>query len=47
MDRHRTGFKGTFVVNFELPDLIGLGKSVSRGFGTVRRIGESVNQQVG
>ena len=33
-----TGFKGTFAVNFELPDLIGLGKSVSRGFGTVRRI---------
>jgi predicted nucleotidyltransferase len=35
-----TGFKGTFAVNFELPDLIGLGKSVSRGFGTVRRIGQ-------
>ena len=33
-----TGFKGTFAVNFELPDLIGLGKSVSRGFGTVRRV---------
>lgn len=32
-----TGFKGAFAVNFELPDLIGLGKSVSRGFGTVRR----------
>jgi hypothetical protein len=30
-----TGFKGTFSVNFELPDHIGLGKSVSRGFGTV------------
>lgn len=34
-----TGFKGTFAVNFELPDLIGLGKSVSRGFGTVQRRG--------
>lgn len=33
-----TGFKGMFAVNFELPDLIGLGKSVSRGFGTVWRI---------
>lgn len=32
-----TGIKGTFAVNFDLPDLIGLGKSVSRGFGTVRR----------
>lgn len=39
-----TGFKGTFAVNFELPDLIGLGKSVSRGFGTVRRIVESTER---
>lgn len=34
------GFKGTFAVNFELPDYIGLGKSVSRGFGTIRRVQE-------
>ena len=34
------GFKGTFAVNFELPDYIGLGKSVSRGFGTIKRVGE-------
>jgi hypothetical protein len=34
-----TGFKGTFAVNFDLPDLTGLGKSVSRGFGTVQRRG--------
>lgn len=33
-----TGFKGTFSVNFELPDYIGLGKSVSRGFGTIKRV---------
>ncbi len=33
-----TGFKGTFGVNFELPDYIGLGKSVSRGFGTIKRM---------
>lgn len=39
-----TGFKGTFAVNFDLPDLIGLGKSVSRGFGTVRRIGLSTGR---
>ncbi len=32
------GFLGTFSVNFEIPDYFGLGKSVSRGFGTVRRI---------
>lgn len=35
------GFKGTFAVNFvrlrRMPDYIGLGKSVSRGFGTVLR----------
>lgn len=32
------GFVGEFTVNYCLPDLIGLGKSVSRGFGAVRRI---------
>ena len=31
-------FKGGFVSNVRLPDYIGLGKSVSRGFGTIRRI---------
>lgn len=31
------GFLGTFSVNFEIPDYWGIGKSVSRGFGTVRR----------
>jgi hypothetical protein len=36
------GFKGTFAVNFELPDYIGLGKSVSRGFGTIKRINQKV-----
>ncbi len=32
------GFLGSFSVNFNLPDYIGLGKSVSRGFGTIKRI---------
>ena len=32
------GFIGTFQANFELPDYIGLGKSVSRGFGTIKRM---------
>jgi len=32
------GFVGTFSVNFEIPNLWGVGKSVSRGFGTVVRI---------
>jgi hypothetical protein len=30
-------FKGEFMVNFLIPDHFGLGKSVSRGFGTVKR----------
>lgn len=29
------GFKGRFLVNFNLPDLLGIGKSVARGFGTI------------
>src|SRR5262249_51228182 len=32
------GFMGTFRVNFRIPDHAGIGKSVSRGFGTVERI---------
>ncbi len=31
------GFLGTFSINFEIPDYWGIGKSVSRGFGTVKR----------
>lgn len=34
------GFIGTFQVNFHLPDYIGLGKSVSRGFGTIKKLKE-------
>jgi len=32
------GFTGAFEVNFALPNLLGLGKSVSRGFGAVKKI---------
>jgi hypothetical protein len=32
------GFTGEFVANVSLPDGVGLGKSVARGFGTVRRL---------
>ncbi|MFO8164809.1 MAG: CRISPR-associated endonuclease Cas6 [Desulfatiglandales bacterium] len=32
------GFLGTFSINFEIPDYWGIGKSVSRGFGTVKRL---------
>lgn len=35
------GFLGTFQINFYLPEYIGLGKSVSRGFGTIKK--EMVN----
>jgi len=30
-------FCGTFITNFNIPDLLGLGKSVSRGYGAVQR----------
>lgn len=32
------GFTGDFEVNFNLPDYIGLGKMVSRGFGTIKKL---------
>ncbi len=35
------GFLGTFSVNFEIPDYWGIGKSVSRGFGTVKTLKNS------
>lgn len=43
------GFLGTFSVNFEIPDYWGLGKSVSRGFGTVVRgcVGDGISVGVG
>lgn len=31
------GFKGRIIANFLLPDLLGLGKSVARGFGTIEK----------
>ena len=33
-----TGFRGEFTTCFAIPDLMGLGKSVSRGYGTVTRL---------
>ena len=38
-DTQFMGFNGSFTTNAVLPTLIGLGKSVSRGFGTIERIG--------
>lgn len=32
------GFVGAFSANFEIPDYWGIGKSVSRGFGTIKRM---------
>ncbi|MEW5819872.1 MAG: CRISPR-associated endonuclease Cas6 [Cyanobacteriota bacterium] len=32
------GFKGYFKTNFKLPDYIGLGKSVSRGYGCIKKV---------
>lgn len=31
-------FYGNFFVNFHIPDYLGIGRSVSRGFGTVKRL---------
>jgi hypothetical protein len=31
-------FTGEFMVNFHIPDYLGIGKQVARGFGTVERI---------
>jgi len=33
-----TGFRGEFTTNFVIPDFMGLGKSVSRGYGAVTRL---------
>ncbi len=35
------GFLGSFSVNFEIPNYWGIGKSVSRGFGTIIKISSS------
>lgn len=37
-DRKMVGFKGRFMTNFVIPDYLGVGKSVARGFGTVVRV---------
>ena len=37
-DKRMLAFTGQFTTNVLLPDFIGLGKSVSRGFGTINRI---------
>ncbi|HYX09099.1 MAG TPA: CRISPR-associated endonuclease Cas6 [Bacteroidales bacterium] len=37
-NRKMLAFDGIFVSNVTIPDLIGLGKSVARGFGTIKRI---------
>ena len=36
--RSMTAFNGIFKTNFLIPDYLGIGKSVSRGFGAVRRV---------
>jgi hypothetical protein len=37
-DIHVAGLFGSFIVNFEIPNFLGLGKSVSRGFGTIKQV---------
>jgi hypothetical protein len=33
-----TSFTGGFMTNFLIPDFIGIGKGVAKGFGTVRKM---------
>ena len=40
------GFTGTFITNFKLPSYSGLGKSVSRGFGTIAPISTASDEDV-
>lgn len=37
-DIHVAGLFGSFIANFEVPSFMGIGKSVSRGFGTVKQV---------
>lgn len=37
-DIHVAGLFGSFTANFEIPSFLGLGKSVSRGFGTIKQL---------
>ncbi len=37
-DKDMLAFEGSFVINAILPDHIGIGKAVSRGFGTIKKI---------
>ena len=37
-NRKMIGFKGGFMTNFMIPNHLGLGKSVARGFGTVKKV---------
>jgi hypothetical protein len=36
--KQMTAFRGIFKTNFMIPDYFGLGKSVSRGFGIVKKV---------
>ena len=36
-DTNIAGFFGSFYINFQIPQFLGLGKSVTRGFGTVKQ----------
>ena len=36
-DTEIAGFFGSFYINFQIPQVLGLGKSVTRGFGTIKQ----------
>jgi hypothetical protein len=37
-DIRTAGLFGSFIVNFEIPNFLGIGKSVSRGYGAIKRV---------
>ena len=40
-DQEITTFCGGFMTNFCIPDYLGIGKSISKGYGTVRKLNTS------
>jgi hypothetical protein len=36
-DTNIAGFFGSFYINFQLPQFLGVGKSLTRGFGTIKQ----------
>lgn len=44
-ENNLTSFYGGFIANFYIPDYMGIGKSVSKGYGTIRKIPYQLSQE--